>query len=205
MGLNNEIKSKQKVAFITGITGQDGSYLVELLLKKKYVIHGLIRRNSSSDGTERIKKLQNYSSIKLHYGDITDFGSLASIIKEIMPDEIYNLASQSHVKVSYSNSLYTADANGMGALRILEIIRLLGLETQTRFYQASTSEMYGEVKPIAQKENSEFHPIHHMVFLNYMLIGLLKTIEGILIFLHLLEFCLITNRQEEEKLLLQEK
>ena len=147
-----------KTAFITGITGQDGSYLAEILLSKNYKVHGLIRRNSSSDGTQRINKILKFPGIKLHYGDMTDFGNLAAIIKEIKPDEIYNLAAQSHVKVSFSNSLYTADANGMGTLRLLEIIRLLGLENHTRFYQASTSEMYGKVRAIPQKEDTDFYP-----------------------------------------------
>ena len=147
-----------KTALITGITGQDGSYLAELLLEKNYKVHGLIRRNSTSDGTDRINHLLKFPTITLHYGDMTDFACLAQLIKDIQPDEIYNLAAQSHVKVSFSNALYTADANGLGTLRILEAIKLLGLEKTTRFYQAATSEMFGEVQSIPQREDSPFYP-----------------------------------------------
>ena len=147
-----------KTALITGITGQDGSYLAELLLEKNYKVHGLIRRNSTSDGTDRINHLLKLPTITLHYGDMTDFACLAQLIKDIQPDEIYNLAAQSHVKVSFSNALYTADANGLGTLRILEAIKLLGLEKTTRFYQAATSEMFGEVQSIPQREDTSFYP-----------------------------------------------
>ena len=147
-----------KTALITGITGQDGSYLAELLLEKNYKVHGLIRRNSTSDGTDRINHLLKFPTITLHYGDMTDFACLAQLIKDIQPDEIYNLAAQSHVKVSFSNALYTADANGLGTLRILEVIKLLGLEKTTRFYQAATSEMFGEVQSIPQREDTPFYP-----------------------------------------------
>tara|TARA_R100001443_G_scaffold21973_1_gene34196 strand:+ start:300 stop:1328 length:1029 start_codon:yes stop_codon:yes gene_type:complete len=147
-----------KTALITGITGQDGSYLAELLLEKNYRVHGLIRRNSTSDGTDRINHLLKLPSITLHYGDMTDFACLAQLIKDIQPDEIYNLAAQSHVKVSFSNALYTADANGLGTLRLLEIIKLLGMEKTTKFYQAGTSEMFGEVQSIPQREDTPFYP-----------------------------------------------
>ena len=147
-----------KTALITGITGQDGSYLAELLLEKNYKVHGLIRRNSTSDGTDRINHLLKMPTITLHYGDMTDFACIAQLIKDIQPDEIYNLAAQSHVKVSFSNALYTADANGLGTLRILEAIKLLGLEKTTRFYQAATSEMFGEVQSIPQREDTPFYP-----------------------------------------------
>jgi GDPmannose 4,6-dehydratase len=147
-----------KTALITGITGQDGSYLAEFLLEKNYKVHGLIRRNSTSDGTDRINHLLKLPTITLHYGDMTDFACLAQLIKDIQPDEIYNLAAQSHVKVSFSNALYTADANGLGTLRILEAIKLLGLEKTTRFYQAATSEMFGEVQSIPQREDTPFYP-----------------------------------------------
>ena len=147
-----------KTALITGITGQDGSYLAELLLEKNYKVHGLIRRNSTSDGTDRINHLLKLPTITLHYGDMTDFACIAQLIKDIQPDEIYNLAAQSHVKVSFSNALYTADANGLGTLRILEAIKLLGLEKTTRFYQAATSEMFGEVQSIPQTETTPFYP-----------------------------------------------
>ena len=147
-----------KTALITGITGQDGSYLAELLLEKNYKVHGLIRRNSTSDGTDRINHLLKLPTITLHYGDMTDFACIAQLIKDIQPDEIYNLAAQSHVKVSFSNALYTADANGLGTLRILEAIKILGLEKTTRFYQAATSEMFGEVQSIPQREDTPFYP-----------------------------------------------
>ena len=147
-----------KTALITGITGQDGSYLAEFLLEKNYRVHGLIRRNSTSDGTARITHLLKLPTITLHYGDMTDFACLAALIKEVQPDEIYNLAAQSHVKVSFSNALYTADANGLGTLRILETIKLLGMEKTTRFYQAATSEMFGEVQSIPQREDTPFYP-----------------------------------------------
>ena len=147
-----------KTALITGITGQDGSYLAEFLLEKNYRVHGLIRRNSTSDGTDRINHLLKMPTITLHYGDMTDFACLAALIKEVQPDEIYNLAAQSHVKVSFSNALYTADANGLGTLRILETIKLLGMEKTTRFYQAATSEMFGEVQSIPQREDTPFYP-----------------------------------------------
>ena len=147
-----------KTALITGITGQDGSYLAEFLLEKNYRVHGLIRRNSTSDGTDRINHLLKLPTITLHYGDMTDFACIAQLIKDIQPDEIYNLAAQSHVKVSFSNALYTADANGLGTLRILEAIKLLGLEKTTRFYQAATSEMFGEVQSIPQREDTPFYP-----------------------------------------------
>ena len=147
-----------KTALITGITGQDGSYLAELLLEKNYRVHGLIRRNSTSDGTDRINHLLKLPTITLHYGDMTDFACLASLVKEVKPDEIYNLAAQSHVKVSFSNSLYTADANGLGTLRLLETIRILGLENTVKYYQAATSEMYGQVQSIPQREDTPFYP-----------------------------------------------
>ena len=147
-----------KTALITGITGQDGSYLAEFLLEKNYRVHGLIRRNSTSDGTDRINHLLKLPTITLRYGDMTDFACLAALIKEVQPDEIYNLAAQSHVKVSFSNALYTADANGLGTLRILETIKLLGMEKTTRFYQAATSEMFGEVQSIPQREDTPFYP-----------------------------------------------
>ena len=147
-----------KTALITGITGQDGSYLAEFLLNKGYRVDGLIRRNSTSDGTDRLNHLLKLPTINLHYGDLTDFSNLASIIQETRPDEIYNLAAQSHVKVSFSNALYIADVGGLGTLRILEIIKLLGLENHTKFYQAATSEMFGQVQSIPQREDTPFYP-----------------------------------------------
>lgn len=151
-----------KKAIITGITGQDGSYLAELLLEKGYEVHG-IRRRSSLFNTDRIDHL--YQDIHmpgtrlfLHYGDLTDTSSLVRIIQQVQPDEIYNLAAQSHVAVSFEEPEYTANSDALGALRILEAIRLLGLEKKTRFYQASTSELYGLVQEIPQKETTPFYP-----------------------------------------------
>ena len=153
---------KKKVALIFGITGQDGSYLTELLLKKNYVVHGVIRR-SSSFNTARINHIYQDPHIKnrnliLHYGDITDSISVSSIIKKILPNEIYNLAAQSHVAVSFEVPEYTANADAVGSLRILEAIRFHNLQKHTKFYQAGTSEMYGKVKEIPQNENTPFYP-----------------------------------------------
>jgi GDPmannose 4,6-dehydratase len=142
-------------ALITGITGQDGSYLAELLLEKGYEVHGVIRR-SSSINTKRIDHI--YSKIHLHYGDLTDSTNLIRIIQEVKPGEIYNLGAQSHVKVSFEMPDYTGQVDGLGTLRILEAVRLLGLEKTTRIYQASTSEMFGEVQEIPQKETTPFYP-----------------------------------------------
>ncbi|RKF17796.1 GDP-mannose 4,6-dehydratase [Alginatibacterium sediminis] len=154
--------SKTKVALITGITGQDGSYLAELLLEKGYEVHG-IKRRSSSLNTERVDHI--YQDIHeqdkrffLHYGDLTDSSNLTRIIKNVQPDEVYNLGAQSHVAVSFECPEYTADVDAMGTLRLLEAIRFLGLEKQTKFYQASTSELYGQVQEIPQKETTPFHP-----------------------------------------------
>lgn len=151
-----------KIALITGITGQDGSYLAELLLEKGYTVHGMKRR-SSSFNTSRIDHLyqdihKKNAKFKLHYGDLTDSTNLIRLIQEIQPDEIYNLAAQSHVKVSFDCPEYTANADGIGTLRILEAIRILGLEKKTKFYQASTSELYGLVQETPQKETTPFYP-----------------------------------------------
>ena len=152
----------KKVAFITGITGQDGAYLAELLLKKNYIVHGLKRR-SSSFNTGRIDHLYQDPHIKekkffLHHGDLTDSTNLIRIIQMVQPDEIYNLAAQSHVQVSFETPEYTANADGIGTLRILEAIRLLNMVDKTKFYQASTSELYGMVQEIPQNENTSFYP-----------------------------------------------
>ena len=144
-----------KTALITGITGQDGSYLAELLLEKGYEVHGIVRR-SSLINTHRIDHI--YDSITLHYGDLTDSTNLVRVIQQVQPDEIYNLAAQSHVKVSFEMPEYTADVDGIGTLRILEAVRLLGMEEKTRIYQASTSELYGLVQEIPQKETTPFYP-----------------------------------------------
>ena len=152
----------QKVALITGITGQDGSYLAEFLLEKGYMVHG-IKRRASSFNTERVDHLYedphiNHRHFVLHYGDLTDSSNLTRIIQQTQPDEIYNLGAQSHVAVSFESPEYTADVDAMGTLRILEAIRILGLEKKTRFYQASTSELYGLVQEIPQKETTPFYP-----------------------------------------------
>ena len=150
-----------KTALLTGITGQDGAYLAEFLLNKGYQVHG-IRRRSSLLNTQRIDHLVFDKTISnrfhLHYGDMTDSSSIVRIIQQVQPDEIYNLAAQSHVQVSFSTPEYTANADGTGVLRILEAIRILGLEKKTRFYQASTSELYGKVQEIPQNENTPFYP-----------------------------------------------
>ncbi|MDD4083342.1 MAG: GDP-mannose 4,6-dehydratase [Sphaerochaetaceae bacterium] len=145
----------KKNALITGITGQDGSYLAEFLLNKGYEVHGIIRRSSNTN-TQRINHIQ--SKIILHYGDLTDFSSCLSIINTINPDEIYNLAAQSHVKVSFDVPEYTADVDAIGTVRLLEAIRVSGLEKKTRFYQASTSELFGLVQEVPQKETTPFYP-----------------------------------------------
>lgn len=151
-----------KIALITGITGQDGAYLAELLLKKGYEVHG-IKRRSSLFNTDRIDHLYqdphvNNKHFILHYGDLTDSTNLIRIIQQVQPDEIYNLAAMSHVAVSFESPEYTANADGLGTLRILEAIRILGLEKKTRFYQASTSELYGLVQESPQKETTPFYP-----------------------------------------------
>ena len=152
----------KKVALITGVTGQDGSYLAELLLEKGYEVHG-IKRRASSLNTDRVDHIYQDNHEKgqqffLHYGDLTDSSNLTRIIKDVQPDEVYNLGAQSHVAVSFECPEYTADVDAMGTLRLLEAIRFLGLEKKTKFYQASTSELYGEVQEIPQKETTPFHP-----------------------------------------------
>ena len=152
----------KKVALITGVTGQDGAYLAELLLKKGYIVHG-IKRRASSFNTDRIDHLYqdphlDNKNFILHYGDLTDSTNLIRIIKEIEPDEIYNLAAMSHVAVSFESPEYVADVDGLGTLRLLEAIRILGLEEKTKFYQASTSELYGLVQETPQTETTPFYP-----------------------------------------------
>lgn len=144
-----------KKALITGITGQDGSYLAELLLEKGYEVHGIIRR-SSLINTHRIDHL--YQNVKLHYGDLTDSTNIVRVIQKVQPDEIYNLGAQSHVKVSFEMPEYTADVDGVGTLRVLEAVRLLGMEDRVRIYQASTSELYGLVQETPQSETTPFYP-----------------------------------------------
>jgi len=152
----------KKVALITGITGQDGAYLAELLLEKGYIVHGLKRRSSlfNTDRIDHLYQDKHESEVNffLHYGDLTDSTNLIRIVQECQPDEIYNLAAMSHVKVSFEIPEYTANADGIGTLRILEAIRILGLEKKTKFYQASTSELYGKVHEVPQNEETPFYP-----------------------------------------------
>jgi GDPmannose 4,6-dehydratase len=154
--------ASKKVALITGITGQDGSYLAEFLLKKGYEVHG-IKRRSSLFNTQRIDHIyqdphSSHAALKLHHGDLTDTSNVVRIVHEVQPDEIYNLGAQSHVAVSFEAPEYTADVDAIGTLRLLEAIRFLGLERKTRFYQASTSELYGLVRETPQKETTPFYP-----------------------------------------------
>ena len=151
-----------KKALITGITGQDGSYLTELLLEKGYEVHGIIRR-ASTFNTERIDHLYQDPHINgvrlfLHYGDLADSANLVKLVYEIQPDEIYNLAAQSHVRVSFDSPEFTGDVDALGAMRLLEAIHLTGRDKTTKFYQASTSELYGKVEEVPQNENTPFHP-----------------------------------------------
>jgi GDPmannose 4,6-dehydratase len=156
---------ESKVALITGVTGQDGSYLAEFLIEKGYEVHGIIRR-ASYFNTKRIEHLyledsinnSNEKKLTLHYGDVTDFSSLITIVQQVKPSEIYNLAAQSHVKVSFELPEYTANCDGLGTLRILEAIRILNMQSTCRIYQASTSELYGKVQEVPQNENTPFHP-----------------------------------------------
>jgi GDPmannose 4,6-dehydratase len=146
-----------KTALITGVTGQDGSFLAELLLQKGYDVHGMARR-SSTEKKERIEHLRDNKNFHLHYGDMTDSLSIIGLLKKVNPDEIYNLAAQSHVAVSFNVPEYTANADGLGTLRILEAVRLLGMEKSCRIYQASTSELFGKVREVPQSETTPFHP-----------------------------------------------
>ena len=146
-----------KVALITGITGQDGSYLAELLLEKGYEVHGIVRR-SSLINTHRIDHIYDNPNLTLHYGDLTDATNIIGVIKKVEPDEIYNLGAQSHVKVSFETPEYTGNVDGLGTLRILEAVRLLGMEDKVRIYQASTSELYGLVQEVPQRETTPFYP-----------------------------------------------
>src|SRR3954451_10360815 len=152
----------KKIALITGVTGQDGSHLAELLLGKGYDVHG-VKRRSSSLNTERVDHLYQDPHVPgtkffMHYGDMTDSTNLIRIMQDVQPDEIYNLAAQSHVQVSFETPEYTANSDGIGVLRILEAIRILGMEQRTKFYQASTSELYGLVQEVPQRETTPFYP-----------------------------------------------
>jgi GDPmannose 4,6-dehydratase len=199
---------KKKIALIIGITGQDGSYLAEFLLNKKYIVHG-IKRRSSSINTSRVDHLyidpHSKTNFFLHYGDVTDSNNIMHIINKLKPNEIYNLSAQSHVLTSFEMPDYTSEVNALGTLKILESIKALGLSSKTKFYQASTSELFGNSKKKNNLKLRLFVPKVLMQPLNYMLIGLLKIIEIHTECMQLMEFCLITNLQEEAKLLLQEK
>eukprot|EP00922_Rhytidocystis_sp_ex-Travisia-forbesii_P049313 GHVS01073424.1.p1 GENE.GHVS01073424.1~~GHVS01073424.1.p1 ORF type:complete len:420 (-),score=56.34 GHVS01073424.1:83-1342(-) len=182
----NRASTARRTALITGITGQDGSYLAELLLEKNYNVHGVIRR-SSSFNTGRIETI--FSRVHLHYGDLLDSSNLCSIVAKVKPDEIYNLAAQSHVKVSYEMPEYTAEASGVGTLRLLEAVRTAGLESNARLYQASTSEMFGFVQEIPQNEHTPFYPrspygvakmYSHWTVLNYRESYNMYCVNGIL-------------------------
>lgn len=159
------LEAQPKVALITGVTGQDGSYLAEFLLSKGYIVHGIKRRGSLINNTKRVDHIYEdpsddcrHKRFFLHYGEMTDATNLMRLIQETQPDEIYNLAAQSHVQVSFEEPIYTAQADGIGALNILEAIRILGMTKKVKFYQASTSEMFGLVQEIPQKETTPFYP-----------------------------------------------
>ena len=186
-----------KKALITGITGQDGSYLAELLLEKGYEVHGIIRRSSSLN-TARIDHI--FDKINLHYGDLTDSTNLVKIIQQIKPEEIYNLGAQSHVKVSFEMPEYTGQVDALGTLRVLEAVRLLGLEEHTRIYQASTSELYGLVQETPQTEKTPFYHALLMVWLRSMVSGLSKTIESHMECIVVLVFFSIMSLHVEVKL-----
>ena len=149
--------SKQNIALITGVTGQDGSYLAELLLEKGYDVHGIIRR-SSVDYRERIAHLEGKPHFHLHYADLGDSMSIVGVVSEVRPTEIYNLAAQSHVQVSFDSPEFTVDVDAVGVLRIIEAVRKVGLTNTCKIYQASTSELYGKVEEVSQNENTPFHP-----------------------------------------------
>lgn len=173
----------KKTALITGITGQDGSFLAEFLIEKGYEVHGIMRRSSSFNTAriehlyldEWVRDMKQQRLINLHYGDMTDSSSLIRIIQLVQPDEIYNLAAQSHVKVSFDVPEYTADSDAVGTLRLLEAVRILGLEKKTRIYQASTSELFGLVQEVPQKKPPPSIPVVLMVLPNNTVSGLLKT------------------------------
>ena len=194
-----------KVALITGITGQDGAYLAEFLLKKGYEVHG-IKRRASMFNTDRIDHLyqdlhEKDVRLKLHYGDLTDSTNLIRIIQEVQPDEIYNLAAQSHVQVSFEMPDYTANCDSLGTLRILEAIRILGLIEKTKFYQASTSELYGKVQEVPQSETTPFYPRSPYAIAKLYGFWIVKNYREAYGCMLVMEFCLIMKVQFEEKLL----
>jgi len=198
-----------KTALITGITGQDGAYLAELLLKKGYEVHG-IKRRSSLFNTARIDHLyqdphEENVRLHLHYGDLTDATNLIRVIQEVQPDEIYNLAAQSHVKVSFETPEYTANSDALGTLRLLEAIRILGLEKKTRFYQASTSELYGKASEVPQNEKTPFYPRSPYAAAKLYAYWVTVITAKPMVYLPQTEFFSTMNRQFAVKLLLQER
>jgi GDPmannose 4,6-dehydratase len=194
-----------KKAIITGITGQDGAYLAELLLNKGYEVHG-IKRRSSLFNTQRIDHIYEdphtpHRNLHLHYGDLTDSTNLIRIIQEVQPDEIYNLAAMSHVHVSFEEPEYTANADGIGTLRILEAVRLLGLTKKTKIYQASTSELYGLVQAVPQSETTPFYPRSPYAVAKLYAYWITVNYREAIIYLHVMVYYLIMNLHKEEKLL----
>lgn len=193
-----------KKALITGITGQDGSYLTELLLEKDYEVHGMVRSASTFNRSRIDKILQDEKyrdKLFVHYGDVVDTSSIRRILEKVEPDEIYNLAAQSHVKISFDVPDYTAQVDALGTLRFLDAIREEGIEKKIRFYQASTSELYGKVQEIPQNEVTHFTHDHLTQQLNFLDIGQLKIIAKHMEYLHQTEFFLIMNHQEGVKIL----
>lgn len=202
-----------KVALITGITGQDGSFLAEFLLQKGYEVHGILRRSSSFNTgriehlyfDEWVRDMKQQRTINLHYGDLTDSSSLIRIIQEVQPDEIYNLAAQSHVKVSFDVPEYTAEADAIGTLRILEAVRILHLEKKTKIYQASTSELFGLVQEVPQKETTPFYPRSPYGVAKQYGFWITKNYRESYGMFAVMVFCLITKVNAEAKLLLPVK
>ena len=187
-----------RVALITGITGQDGSYLAELLLEKGYEVHGIVRRGSLIN-THRIDHI--YEKLHLHYGDLADSTNIVRVIQQVQPDEIYNLGAQSHVKVSFEMPEFTGQVDGLGTLRVLEAVRLLGMEDKVRIYQASTSELYGLIQEVPQTETTPFYPRSPYGVAKLYGFGLLRTTESPMDFMQVLESFLILNLPEEVRLL----
>ena len=192
---------ERKVALITGVTGQDGSYLSELLLEKGYEVHGTIRR-SSVDFRERIAHLEGHPDFHLHYADLGDSMSIIQVVGKVKPTEIYNLAAQSHVQVSFDSPEFTADVDATGVLRVLEAVRQCGLADSCRIYQASTSELYGKVEAVPQSETTPFHPYSLMPWQNFMVSGLSRSIGRLIICSVVQEFSLTMKVSAEAKPLL---
>ena len=196
-----------KIALITGITGQDGSFLAEFLIEKGYEVHGILRRSSSFNTgriehlylDEWVRDMKKDRLINLHYGDMTDSSSLIRIIQMVQPDEIYNLAAQSHVKVSFDVPEYTAESDAVGTLRMLEAVRILGLEKKTKIYQASTSELFGKYRKFHKKKQLHFILVAHMVLQNNMVFGLQKIIVKVMVCLLLMASFSTMRVNDEER------